>query len=100
MFLVDGRSSYAADRLRRKHINHSRKGRKEQCHMDEKFFTPKEVAELLGVHPQTVRKWYQSGQLECYRVGRVRISDSQLERFLQKREQTDGSSTEPESPAL
>ena len=58
--------------------------------MDEKFYTPQEVAKLLGVHLQTVRKWYQTGALECYKVGRVRISESQLERFLQKR-QSDGS---------
>lgn len=70
--------------------------------MDEKFFSPQEIAELLGVHLQTVRKWYQSGALECYRVGRVRISESQLERFLQKREQAKsgtGDGAQEQSPA-
>ena len=56
----------------------------------EKYYTPKEVAELLGVHPQTVRKWYQSGELECYNLGRVRISESQLAKFLEQRK-SDGS---------
>ena len=69
--------------------------------MDERFYTPKEIAELLGVHLQTVRKWYQTGELDCYRVGRVRISESQLQRFLQQWQQTDGSgAADPESPAL
>lgn len=54
--------------------------------MDEKFYTPQEVAAMLGVHLQTVRKWYRTGELECYKVGRVRISESQLEAFLQKRQ--------------
>ncbi len=61
--------------------------------MDEKFYTPQEVAAMLGVHLQTVRKWYRTGELECYKVGRVRISESQLEAFLQKRQRgsSDGS---------
>lgn len=70
--------------------------------MDEKFFSPQEIAEMLGVHLQTVRKWYQSGALECYRVGRVRISESQLERFLKKREQAQsgtGDGAQEQSPA-
>lgn len=64
--------------------------------MDEKFYTPQEVAAMLGVHLQTVRKWYRTGELECYKVGRVRISESQLEAFLQKRQRgsSDGSSSD------
>lgn len=61
--------------------------------MDEKFYTPQEVAELLGVHLQTVRKWYRTGELECYKVGRVRISESQLEAFLQRRQQSSSDSS-------
>lgn len=66
--------------------------------MDEKYYTPAQVAELLGVHIQTVRKWYRSGALECYRVGHVRISESQLESFLQKRQQG-GADPAAEDPA-
>ena len=64
--------------------------------MDEKFYTPQEVAELLGVHLQTVRKWYRTGELECYKVGRVRIAESQLEAFLQRRQRT-GSGSDTQS---
>lgn len=59
--------------------------------MDEKFYTPQEVAELLGVHLQTVRKWYRNGELSCYKVGHVRISESQLAAFLERRQQSGGS---------
>ncbi len=58
--------------------------------MDEqqKYYTPQQVAELLGVHLQTVRTWYRSGKLGCYKLGHrdVRISQEQLDAFLKARE--------------
>lgn len=60
----------------------------------EKLYTAAEVADILGVHLQTVRKWYSSGQLECYKIGRVRISESQLQKFLRAREQCGQSQSE------
>lgn len=33
------------------------------------ILTVKEVAELFGVHPETVRNWLRSGRLEGRRVG-------------------------------
>lgn len=51
----------------------------------EKMYTPAEVAAMLNVHLQTVRKWYRTGKLECYKLGHVRISESQLQKFLKAR---------------
>jgi excisionase family DNA binding protein len=54
--------------------------------MDEKYFTPQEIAEKLKVSINTVRKWYASGKLESTKAGRmVRISEQQLDRFLKQR---------------
>lgn len=54
--------------------------------MDEKYFTPQEIADKLKVSINTVRKWYQSGRLESTKAGRmVRISEQQLDRFLKQR---------------
>lgn len=58
--------------------------------MDEqqRYFTPQEIADRLGVHLQTVRKWYRSGKLGCYKLGHrdIRISQEQLDAFLKARE--------------
>lgn len=56
--------------------------------MDKKYYTPQEIAEMLGVHLQTVRAWYRSGKLGCYKLGHrdVRISREQLDTFLKDRE--------------
>lgn len=54
--------------------------------MEEKYFTPKEIAERLKVSLVTVRKWYQSGKLESTRAGHsIRISERQLDAFLKAR---------------
>lgn len=54
--------------------------------MDEKYFTPQEIADKLKVSINTVRKWYASGKLESTKAGRmVRISEQQLDRFLKQR---------------
>lgn len=54
--------------------------------MDEKYFTPQEIADKLKVSINTVRKWYASGKLESTKAGRaVRISEQQLDRFLKHR---------------
>lgn len=57
--------------------------------MDEKqYYSPQEIAAMLGVHLQTVRTWYRSGKLGCYKLGHrdVRISQEQLDAFLKARE--------------
>lgn len=54
--------------------------------MEERFYTPQDIAEMLKVSLQTVRLWYRTGKLECYKMGRVRISESQLQRFIDSRQ--------------
>ena len=52
---------------------------------DERWLTVPEVADVLRVHPETVREWLRSGRLDGVRIGRRsgwRISESQLDTFL------------------
>ena len=45
----------------------------------ERLWTPKEVAELLGVTPSTVRDWIFQKKIHAFRVGgRYRIPESAL----------------------
>lgn len=48
------------------------------------ILTVNEAAELLRVHPVTLRKWIAAGNMPVFRVGRnsVRISRAQVERML------------------
>ena len=50
-------------------------------------FTVGEAAELLGVSPDTVRRWIDSGQLEATKTagGRRRVDGRALARFSRKR---------------
>ena len=48
------------------------------------FLTVLEVADRLRVHPETVREWVRQGKLEAVYAGRrIRVSEDQLQRFLQ-----------------
>lgn len=42
----------------------------------EKFFTPEEVAEALGVKAKTVMEWLRKGELPGIKAGRARDGDS------------------------
>ncbi len=54
---------------------------------DERFYTIKDVAELLKVSDGAVRKWLKSGKLKGIKLGRIwRIRGSDLEEFLEARE--------------
>lgn len=47
------------------------------------LFSVRQVADQLGVHPETVRRLIHDGRLEAVRVGRVlRIHGSELDGFL------------------
>jgi excisionase family DNA binding protein len=47
------------------------------------LFSVRQVAEQLGVHPETVRRLIHDGRLVAVRVGRVlRIDSSELDGFL------------------
>jgi len=65
----------------------------------DKMLTPKEVAELLHVHPNTLKRWTDEGRIAAYRINqrgdrRYRLQD--IERFLARlnpsRETVSGSS--------
>ena len=47
------------------------------------LFSVRQVADQLGVHPETVRRLIHDGRLDAVRVGRVlRIHSSELDVFL------------------
>jgi excisionase family DNA binding protein len=53
---------------------------------DEKLLTVAQVAEQLQVHPETVRVWIRSGELDAMDIGgEYRISRSDLNDFIQRR---------------
>jgi excisionase family DNA binding protein len=55
---------------------------------DDRLYTVEEVASGLAVHPETVRKWIKSGELEATNLGGragYRISKSAIDRFLKER---------------
>ena len=51
---------------------------------DNDYLSPDDVAELVKVHPATVRQWVPTGQLPAGRAGprRVRIRRSDLDAFI------------------
>lgn len=51
--------------------------------MNEKFYTPKQVATILQIHQYTVLKWIREGKLKALKFGRVyRTRESDLQTFL------------------
>jgi excisionase family DNA binding protein len=49
----------------------------------EQHYKTRELAERLGVHPETIRRAAQRGELESVRIGLDRIySESAIERYL------------------
>jgi len=53
-----------------------------------KYLTVAEVADLLRVHPETIRTYLKSGKIKGLKLEREwRISDSALSTFLKKGEQ-------------
>ena len=54
--------------------------------LSEKMLTLAEVAKLLRVHPNWIRRWTNLGLLKCYRVGvwgDRRFADDELDEFLE-----------------
>lgn len=51
----------------------------------EKFYSINETAEMLQVHPNTVRAWINRNILKAHRFGRlIRIYESDLQAFLNR----------------
>lgn len=52
--------------------------------MIERHYKTRELAELLGLHPETIRRAAQRGQLESVRIGLDRIyAESAVQSWLQ-----------------
>lgn len=54
----------------------------EISHFMEKFLTVKEFAKVLRVTERTVFNYLKSGQLKAKKVGKWRIKESELKRFI------------------
>ncbi|MBA2363011.1 MAG: helix-turn-helix domain-containing protein [Chloroflexia bacterium] len=58
--------------------------------MDIEYYTVKDVAATLKVHPQTVKDWLRAGELEGANFGGRtgwRVTDAQLRAFVERRTQ-------------
>ncbi len=58
--------------------------------MEAEYFTVREVADRLKVHPQTLKDWLRSGELEGVNFGGRtgwRVTDQQLRDFVERRTQ-------------
>ncbi len=58
--------------------------------MQSDYFTVKEVAEKLKMHPQTIKDFLRSGELEGINFGGRtgwRVTDAQLRDFIERRAQ-------------
>lgn len=55
--------------------------------IDERIYTPQEVADLMHVKLRTVYDWIKKDKLKAFQVGRLwRISESELNRVMGKQE--------------
>jgi len=50
----------------------------------EKLFTLKEAAKILRVSERTMMRYLKSGKLKASKVGKWRIKESDLEKFLKE----------------
>lgn len=54
------------------------------------FYTVDELAKLLKLHPETIRRYLKKGKIEASKMGkRYRISDEDLKRFLEESKGSD-----------
>ena len=52
-------------------------------HVSENLYSVRQVADTLGVHPETIRRLIHDGRLEAVRVGRVlRVEANSLAGFV------------------
>lgn len=51
--------------------------------MIERYYAVQEVADLVGIHPETVRREAARGFLRCIRIGRdLRFAESAVQEWL------------------
>ena len=51
--------------------------------MEQRAFSLKEVASILGVHPETIRRAVKAGKLKAAKIGKdYRIAKHELERYF------------------
>ncbi len=52
--------------------------------MEDKYYTPKEIAEMLKINYLTVYRWIRAGDLPVYQLQRqYRIKESDLKEFME-----------------
>ncbi|MBC6476376.1 MAG: IS607 family transposase [Hormoscilla sp. GM102CHS1] len=54
-----------------------------QLYMKHEYYTPAQAANLLGVHPESLRRWEREGKITSYRTpgGQRRFLKREIERF-------------------
>lgn len=58
-----------------------------------KYYRPEDIAEILTLHPATIRKWIRQGKLKAVKLGKVwRVTEEDLRVFL-KQDQSQVSET-------
>ncbi|MBE0448983.1 MAG: helix-turn-helix domain-containing protein [Actinobacteria bacterium] len=55
--------------------------------MNDKLLSLKEVADRLGLNPETIRRWTKSGKLPAVKLGpnTVRVKELDLQEFIESR---------------
>lgn len=52
---------------------------------DKKYYTAKELAEVLNLNTMTIYRYINAGKLKAYKIGKeFRIDKSEFDRFMQK----------------
>jgi excisionase family DNA binding protein len=52
---------------------------------DKKYYTAKELAEVLGLNVMTIYRYINAGKLKAYKIGKeFRIENSEFEKFMHK----------------
>ncbi len=52
---------------------------------EERMLTVEDIADVLDVHPVTVRRWIRSGELKATRIRGYRVNPIDLSDFLKQR---------------
>lgn len=53
--------------------------------MEDKFYTPDEIAKQLKITRQAINKWIREGKLKAVKLGRIwRIPESALQEFIKE----------------